>query len=76
MVEVASYCYKVMRFGLKNAGAIYERLMDRILSPMLGRNVQAYVDNMVVTLERKDRHIVDLEELFVEHGRFDVSNLW
>jgi len=36
MVDVASYCYKVMPFGLKNVGATYQRLMDRILVPMLG----------------------------------------
>jgi len=51
MAEFASYCYKVMPFGLKNVGATYQRLIDRILAPMLGQNVQAYVDNMVVTSE-------------------------
>jgi len=41
---IVSYCYKVMPFGLKNVRVTYQRLMDRILSPMLGRNVQAYVN--------------------------------
>ena len=49
MTETCSYCYKVMPFGLKNAGATYQRLMDKVLAPMLGRNVQAYVNDMVVT---------------------------
>ena len=49
MTETCCYCYKVMSFRLKNAGATYQRLMDRILAPMLGKNVQAYVDDMVVT---------------------------
>jgi len=63
MVEFASYCYKVMPFGLKNVGATYQS-MDRIVAPMLGRNVKAYVDDMVVSSEEKDQHIADLEELF------------
>ena len=49
MTELSCYCYKVIPFGLKNVGATYQRLMDRVLAPMLGWNVQAYVDNMVVT---------------------------
>ena len=49
MTETFCYCYTVMPFGLKNAGATYQRLMDKVLAPMLGRNVQAYVDDMVVT---------------------------
>jgi len=44
----------MMPFGLKNAAATYQRLMDRVLAPMMGRNVQAYVDDMVVTSQVKD----------------------
>ena len=64
MTETCCYCYKVMLFGLKNAGTTYQRLMDKVLAPMLGRNVQAYVDDMVVTFQERGRHTVDLEELF------------
>jgi len=49
MTELSCSCYKVMPFGLKNAGATYQRLMERVLVPMLGQNVQAYMDGMVVT---------------------------
>ena len=61
MTELSCYCKKVMPFGLKNAGATYQRLMDRVLAPMLGRNVQAYVDDMVVTSQQKEKHVADLE---------------
>jgi len=64
MTETCSYFYKVMPFGLKNAGATYQRLMDMVLAPMLGRNVQAYVDDMVVTSHKRGQHATDLEELF------------
>jgi len=36
MTELSCYCYKVIPFGLKNAGSTYQRLMDRVLTPMLG----------------------------------------
>jgi len=49
MTELSYYCYKVMPFGLKNVGATYQRLMDRVLAPMIRQNVHAYVEDMVVT---------------------------
>ena len=73
MTEVSSYCYKLMPFGLKNVGATYQRLMDRIPAPMIGRNVQAYVDDMVVTSKEKDQHVVDLEELFTTIAKYDLK---
>jgi len=73
MKERSCYCYKVMPFGLKNAGATYQRLMDKVLAPMLGRNVQAYVDDMVVTSLEKSRHVADLEELFVTIARYKLK---
>jgi len=62
-----------MPFGLKNAGATYQRLMDKELAPMIGRNVQAYVDDMVVTSQVKDQHIVDLEELFKTIAKYKLK---
>ena len=44
--------------------------MDRVLAPMIGRNVQAYVDDMVVTLQVKDQHVADLEELFTTIAKY------
>jgi len=64
MTELSYYCYKVMSFSLKNAGATYHRLMGNVLALMIGRNVQAYADDMVVTSQVKDQHVADLEELF------------
>ena len=43
MTELSCYCYTVMPFRLKNAGATYQRPMDRVLAPMIRRNVQAYI---------------------------------
>ena len=73
MTELFCYCYKVMPFGLKNAGATYQQLMDRVLTPMLGRNVQAYVDDMVVTSQQKEQHVADPEELFTMIAKYRLK---
>jgi len=62
-----------MPFGLKNAGATYQRLMDKVLAPMLGRNVQAYVDDMVVTSHERGQHTTDLEELFATISKYRLK---
>ena len=61
MTETSSYCYKLMPFGWKNAVATYQRLMDKVLAPMLGRNVFAYVDDMVVASKDRAQHVANLE---------------
>jgi hypothetical protein len=42
------YCYKVMPFGLKNTGATYQRLVNKLFQAQIGRNVEVYVDDMLV----------------------------
>nr|GEV68495.1 hypothetical protein [Tanacetum cinerariifolium] len=42
------YCYTKMPFGLKNAGATYQRLMDKAFKSQIGRNIEVYVDDLVV----------------------------
>ena len=57
-------CYKVMPFGLKNAGATYQRLMNKMFAHQIRRNVQVYVDDMLVKSRREDHHLEDLKETF------------
>jgi len=73
MTELSCYCCKVMPFELKNVGATYQRLMDRVLAPVLGRNVQAYVDDMVVTSQQKEQNVADLEELFTTIAKYRLK---
>ena len=42
------YCYKVMPFGLKNAGATYQRLVNKIFAELLGISMEVYIDDMLV----------------------------
>jgi len=54
------YCYKMMPFVLKNAGATYQRLVNRMFQNQIGRNVEVYVDDLLVKSIRATRHIKDL----------------
>ncbi|XP_065626753.1 uncharacterized protein LOC136066400 [Quercus suber] len=54
------FCYKVIPFGLKNAGATYQRLMDKMFAHQIGRNVQVYVDDMLVKSRFEKDHLSDL----------------
>ena len=54
------FCYKVMPFELKNAGAMYQRLMNKMFTHQLGRNVQVYVDYMLVKSVPENDHLNDL----------------
>ena len=58
------YCYKVMPFGLKNAGATYQRLVNRMFKGQIGRNMEVYVDDMLVKSKTAEGHARDLEEVF------------
>ena len=58
------FCYRVMPFDLKNAGATYQRLMNRMFASQIGRNVQVYVDDMLEKSRREEDHLEDLRETF------------
>ena len=58
------FYYKVMSFGLKNAEATYQRLMNKMFAHQIGRNVQVYVDEMLVKSLREKDHLDDLRETF------------
>ena len=44
VIPVGNYHYKVMPFGLKNAGSTYQRMMTKMFEPQLGKNVEVYID--------------------------------
>ena len=58
------YNYKMMSFGLKNAGATYQRLMDQIFASQRGRNMEVYVDDSIVKSKKDENLIPDLKEIF------------
>ena len=58
------YCYKVMPFRLKNVEATYQRLVNRMFSHQIGRNVEVHVDDMLVKSNDEAYHLDDLKETF------------
>ncbi|XP_019227392.1 PREDICTED: uncharacterized protein LOC109208705 [Nicotiana attenuata] len=58
------YCCRVMLFGLKNAGATYQRLVTRIFKDQLGKTMEVYIDDMLVKSRRKEDHIDHQKEAF------------
>ena len=52
-----NYHYKVILFGLKNAGSTYKRMMTKMFEPQLGKNIEIYIDDMVVKSRLGSEHI-------------------
>ena len=59
-----NYHYQVMSFDLKNAGSTYQRMVTWMFESQIGRNVEAYIDDMVVKSKQVVEHLVDLGEVF------------
>src|SRR6266508_208150 len=64
IMPFGAYCYITMPFGQKNTGATYQRALQRCLHDQLGRNVEAYVDDVVIKSRVKEDLISDLSETF------------
>ena len=62
--ENANYCYKVMPFGLKNARATYQKLMNNMFANQIRRIMEVYVDDIVVKTMGDGDHCKDLREIF------------
>ena len=59
-----TYCYKVMPFGLKNAGATYQRAATTLLHDMIHKEVEVYVDDMIVKSKERQGHTTSLRKFF------------
>ena len=59
-----TYCYRVMPFGLKNAGATYQRLVNSMFQKQIGTSMEVYIDDMLVKSTTAELHIAHLSEAF------------
>ena len=59
-----TYCYRVMPFGLKNARATYQRLVNRMFQKQIGTSMEVYIDDMLVKSTIAELHIAHMSEAF------------
>ena len=64
ITEWGTYCYRVMPFGLKNAGATYQRAATTLFHDMMHRDVEVYVDDMIVKSRNRADHLAALQRFF------------
>jgi hypothetical protein len=74
ITSFGTYAYKTMSFGLKNAGATYQRAIQMCFADQLHRNVEAYVDDVVIKTRNPDGLIVDWKKCSAAYAGFGGSS--
>ena len=64
VTPIGNYHYKVMPFGLKNAGSTYQRMITKMFEAQMGKNIEVYIDDMVVKSKIVSEYIGDLTNIF------------
>ena len=64
VIRQGTYCYQMMPFGLKNAWATYQRLVNRMFQKHIGASMEVYIDDMLVKSVKAELHEDHLGELF------------
>ncbi|XP_071918759.1 uncharacterized protein [Coffea arabica] len=68
-----TFCYRVMPFGLKNAGATYQRTMTTLFHDMIHREMEVYVNDIIIKSKRAEDHLVDLKKLFERLRKYNLK---
>ena len=64
VTPIGNYHYKVLPFGLKNTGSTYQKMMTKMFEAQMGKNIEVYIDDMVVKSKIVSEHIGDLTNIF------------
>ncbi|XP_070006270.1 uncharacterized protein [Nicotiana sylvestris] len=67
------YCYKIMLFGLKDAGDTYMRVMTTIFHDMIHKEIEVYLDDIIIKSKRATNHMEDLRKFFNRLRRYDLK---
>ena len=71
--SIGLYCYKAMPFGLKNTRATYQRLVNKMFSKQIRRNMEMYVDDMLIKSREEFAHMDDLQETFATLKQYQMK---
>ena len=64
VTPIGNYHYKVIPFSLKNAGSTYQRMMTKMFEAQMGKNIEMYIDDIVVKSKIVSEHVEDLANIF------------
>ena len=67
-----TFYYKVMSFGLKNAGATYQRAMVALFHDMMHQEIEVYVDDIIAKSKSEEEHLVNLRKLFERLKKYQL----
>ena len=73
MTSWGIYCYKVMPFGLKNAGSTYQRLVNMMFADQIGHTMEVYIDDMLVKSLEVEDHISHLQQAFSTLHKYNMK---
>ena len=73
ITEKGLYCYKVMSFGLKNACATYQRLVNKVFIDKIKQTMEVYIDYMLVKSSTIEQHIDYLASMFASFQLYNMS---
>ena len=68
-----TFCYKVMPFGLKNAGATYQKAMVTLFHDMIHKEIEVYVDDLIAKSQKDESHVENLQKLFKRLRKFQLK---
>ena len=71
--SIGTYEWVVMPFGLKNAGATYQRAMNTIFHKMIGKFVEVYIDDVIVKSKSEEEHLEHLKQAFQEMRKHSLK---
>ncbi|CAJ2631771.1 unnamed protein product [Trifolium pratense] len=72
MTDSGNYYYNVMPFGLKNAGATYQRMMNKVFRGQIGDMLEVYMDDMIVKSPEELDHVVHLRKVFEQARKYNM----